>query len=305
MSSQLLKGTLFLNASSGSAAPEVDAVRAFAREKLIEVIDVVPTIRMGELVRERLSRGQRLFIAGGGDGTVHHLLQHLVHTEGVLAILPLGTFNHFARDLEVPLEWKAAFELALSDTTQQIDAGRVNDRWFLNSMMLGIYPTIATYREKFRHTDGKWKAYWKSIRLSMKNFPHVSITLEAPHRMEVIKTSLFSVSVNTYDLSSVGLIAPKTALDDGRLTAYWLPLMDKLRFIHSMSKYIRGKVGDIAGFRWMHAASLKVHSGRPTLRVGIDGELYDIKPPLHVTVHSSSLLVKTARQSNVALPSQR
>jgi len=287
---------LFLNPTSGSAAPEVNAVREFAHSKHIEVIDVAPDIRMGDLVRERLARGQRLFLAGGGDGTVHHLLQHLVHTDGILAILPLGTFNHFARDLELPLEWRSAFELALSESTQQVDAGRVNDHWFWNSMMLGIYPAISAYREKFRQTDGKWKAYWKSSRLAMQNFPHVSITLESSHRMEAIKTSLFAVSVNAYDLSSVGLIAPKVALDDGRLTAYWLNYMDKVRFIRAMAKYLRGRVGEIEEFRWMHTKSLKVHSGRPTLRVGIDGELYDLKPPLHVTVHPSSLLVKTARR---------
>lgn len=270
-------------------------MREYAREHRIEIIEITPELKLPEVVQERLGRGQRLFIAGGGDGTIHHVLQHLVHTDGVLGILPLGTFNHFARDLGIPLEWRAAFDLALSDSIQQIDAGRVNDRWFVNSMMLGIYPAIATYRERFRRTDGKWKAYWKSTRLAARHFSHVSITLEAPHRMEVIKTQLFAVSVNAYDLSRIGLMAPKMSFDQGRLTAYWLPYMDKLRLINSIAKYLRGRVSEVAGFRWMHTVSLKVHSGRPLLRIGTDGELYDMKPPLHVTVHPSSLLVKRPR----------
>lgn len=289
------RGTLFLNARSGSAAAEIDRVRSFADANSIEVIDIEPGIRIGDLIRERLDRGVRLFIAGGGDGTVHHLLQHLVHTEGVLAILPLGTFNHSAKDLAVPTDWEEAFELALSESIQQIDAGRINDHWFLNSVMLGIYPAVATYRERFRKSHGKWKAYWKSVRIAMKNFPHVSITVESGHRMEVLKTQLFSVAVNRYDLSKIGVIAPKVALDEGKLTAYWLPYLDKIRFAHAISKYLRGKVSEVEGFRWMHTTSLKVQSGRDRLRVGIDGELYDLQPPFHITVHPASLLVKTKR----------
>jgi diacylglycerol kinase family enzyme len=292
------RGTLFLNPRSGSAAAEIDDVRSFAKEHAIEVIDVEPSIPMGDLVRERLDRGVRLFIAGGGDGTVHHLLQHLVHTEGILAILPLGTFNHSAKDLGAPPDWRGAFELALSDSVQQIDAGRVNDHWFLNSVMLGIYPAVATYRERFRKSHGKWKAYWKSIRIAMKNFPHVSITVESAQRMEVVKTQLFSVAVNRYDLSKIGVIAPKVALDEGKLTAYWLPYLDKIRFAHAISLYLRGRVSEVEGFRWMHTTSLKVQSGRTHLRVGIDGELYDLQPPFHITVHPASLLVKSSRSDD-------
>src|SRR5918993_391593 len=62
-----------------------------------------------ELARRAVEGGARVVVAGGGDGTVNAVASLLVGTDCALGVLPLGTLNHFAKDLGIPLDrWGAA-----------------------------------------------------------------------------------------------------------------------------------------------------------------------------------------------------
>lgn len=106
------------------------------------MVEVVSATDFRAIVDSGLAAGQRAFVVAGGDGSIHHVAQALVGTEGVLGIIPIGTVNHMARDLQIPLNWREALEIALGGPVRQIDTGRVNGIHFLNSVMVGIYPTI-------------------------------------------------------------------------------------------------------------------------------------------------------------------
>src|SRR5688572_28550935 len=92
------KATLFLNRSSGVKLPpaEVEAFLAAVAKAGVEIVDLSAEIDCAQIIRERVGRGTNLFIAAGGDGTVHHVMQALVNTTGELAVIPTGTYNHFA-----------------------------------------------------------------------------------------------------------------------------------------------------------------------------------------------------------------
>ena len=55
------------------------------------------------LARRAVARGVRLVVAGGGDGTIGSVASALADTDATLGVLPLGTLNHFAKDLGIPL----------------------------------------------------------------------------------------------------------------------------------------------------------------------------------------------------------
>jgi diacylglycerol kinase family enzyme len=235
----------------------------------------------------------RHFVVGGGDGSIHHVAQSLVGTEGQLGILPIGTVNHLARDLGIPLDWRQALDVAITGTLKQIDTGRVNGRYFLNSLMLGIYPTLTEYRERFRMTHSKWRAYAKGIRLALRSFPHVTLVVERDGKVETFRTQLFIVSINSYDLGSTGMVALKTSLDDGRLTIYSLSFTTRIGFARAAAKYFRGKISDVPGFRRVRTQSLRIDFARETLKVSVDGEVMKLAPPLQIAAVPSSLLVRT------------
>lgn len=287
-------GILFLNPRAGtfSAAEESD-VRTLAYENGLRVVDIQPEIDVRRIVHEALEAGLKTFVVAGGDGSVHHVAQALVNTEGVLGLVPIGSVNHLARDLGVPIgDWRAALEIALRGELRQIDVGRVNGHYFINSVMLGIYPTISAFRERFRSMHSRWRAYFKAFRLALHHFPHVTLVVELNGRVETFRTQMFVVAVNAYDLSTTGVVSPKTSFNDGRVSIYTLSFMSRWQFIRAAAQYFRGKIGEVPGFRSIRTSQLNVDTGKRRLRISVDGELMDLGTPLQIVAVPSSLLVR-------------
>lgn len=287
------RGVLFMNPRAGSfTASDESALRTLAAENGLRVIEVGPEVDVRAVVKESLDCGQKSFVVAGGDGSIHHVAQALVSTDGILGVVPIGSVNHLARDLEIPLEWRAAFEIAVRGETRQIDVGRVNGRYFLNSVMLGLYPTLSAYRERFRSMHSKWSAYAKAVRLAMRQFPHVTLVVELDGRVETFRTQMFTVAVNAYDLSQVGLVSPKTTFTDGRLSIYSLSFKSRLQFIAAAATFFRGNITEDPGFRRVRTKQLRIDSAHRTLRVAVDGELLELAMPLQFVAVPSSLLVR-------------
>ncbi len=286
-----------MNPSSGTAdAARAEMIRAEAVAAGLDVVALVKGLDLHAEIRGRIDRGQRLFVAAGGDGTVHSVTQALVGTDGELAVLPVGTWNHFARDIGMPLEWRAALKALLSGEIVQIDVGRVNDRFFVNNLSLGFYPELVLHRERYRH-HGKWRAYLHALSAAMKNFPRVALAVEAPNMFEAIRTHLFMVSVNAYDLDRPGFIAPRQTLDGGFLSVYWMPELPKHRFVVTVGRYLRGKVTADGAVRSVRTTRLRVQSARPSMRVGLDGELHELTTPIVISIVRRGLNVRVPRNT--------
>src|SRR6202043_1680424 len=91
-----------------------------------------------------------IVVAAGGDGTVSGVAAGLVGTPATLGVLPVGTLNHFAKDLGIPLSLEKAVATIAAPRVGAIDVGRVNERVFLNNSSIGIYPNIIEAREELR-----------------------------------------------------------------------------------------------------------------------------------------------------------
>lgn len=291
------KGVLFLNPRAGTFADSDESrLRMLAHEAGLRVAEITPDVDVRVIVRDALNAGLRTFVVAGGDGSVHHVTQALVGTDGVLGVVPVGSVNHLARDLELPVgDWEAAFEIAVRGEVRQIDVGRVNGRYFLNSVMLGMYPTISEYRERFRSMHSRWRAYFKAARLALRRFPDVTLVIEHDGHVETLRTQMFVVAVNAYDLSQSGIVSRKTTFTDGRLSMYSLSFMSRFEFARAAAKYFRGKIADVEGFRRVRTAQMRVDTGRRHLKLSLDGELIDLETPLQIAAVPSSLLVRAPK----------
>jgi diacylglycerol kinase family enzyme len=127
---------VIINARSGFGDKEE------ARRCLTETFDaggVVSNISLaasGEEVDRLAAKAVRedwtVVMAGGGDGTINAVARHLVGTDKILGVLPLGTLNHFAKELNIPIDPEGAAQTAITGVPTNVDVGEVNGRIFLN-----------------------------------------------------------------------------------------------------------------------------------------------------------------------------
>ena len=105
---------VLINRSGGAASQDpkigetvATALRDAGLEVDVELIDGgACSVRCAAIAE----RGDELVIVGGGDGTISAAASALVGTDTTLGILPLGTLNHFARDLGIPADVGEAVE---------------------------------------------------------------------------------------------------------------------------------------------------------------------------------------------------
>jgi len=211
-----------------------------------------------------------------------------------LAKVPIGTYNHFAKDLGIPLDWNAALDVALRGESRQIDVARVNDRFFVNNVSMGLYPELVARREERGRDYPRWKARLYAAYITLRTYPHVTFTVETEHHQEVIRTHVFMVSNNSYDLSRMGIEAPRSRMTDGRLSVYWLPHLPRIALMKFVAHYLAGRVHEAPGFRSFRTLRMKVQS-RKSLHVGLDGELFEMATPMVITIVPQSLLVRIPR----------
>ena len=85
-------------------------------------------------------------VVGGGDGTLSAAASILAGTDTALGVLALGTLNHFARDLRIPLDLDGAIGVIAAGHHQTVDVGEVNGQVFINNSSIGIYPFFVAER---------------------------------------------------------------------------------------------------------------------------------------------------------------
>ena len=68
----------------------------------------------------------------------------------MLGILPLGTLNHFARDLGIPADLEEAAKLIAGEHERRVDVAEMNGRIFINNSAIGLYPLMVVDRDQQR-----------------------------------------------------------------------------------------------------------------------------------------------------------
>jgi YegS/Rv2252/BmrU family lipid kinase len=291
------RGVMFFNPSSGvkTSAAELSALTETAADAGLEVVRVTRGLDCPALIRQRMTDGLRLFVAAGGDGTINSVIQPLVHTDAILGVIPVGTYNHFAKDLGIPLAWRDALDVVTEGEIRPIDAASINDRFFVNNVSMGLYPELVARREEKGRDYPRWKALLYGAFATLRKYPHVAVTLESEHHQEIVRTHVLMISNNSYDLSRLGIEAPRPALEEGRLSVYWLPHVPRLALTRFVAHYLAGRVHNAPGFRSFRTSRIRVQSSKTHLHIGVDGEVVTMNTPLTIAIVPQALSVKVPR----------
>lgn len=257
----------------------------------IEILFAEPTTDVTGWVRKAVADGATMVIGGGGDGTINSVAAGLAGTQVVLGVLPLGTLNHFAKDLGLPLEVEAAVQALKVGEIKAVDVGQVNDRFFLNNSGLGLYPTIVKIREsKQREGIAKWPAAIYATVKAMLRYRLLTLFVKVKDRDLERRTPIVFIGNNEYKMDGVGL-PTRTGLNDGQLCLYIPHPTQRANLIwFSLKALLKGpRPGkDYDAFL---AREFRIQSRHRHLSISVDGEVWEMNTPLNYQVRPGHLRV--------------
>jgi YegS/Rv2252/BmrU family lipid kinase len=255
---------------------------------------------LSTLARRALSNGARAVVAGGGDGTISAVASALVGTEKPLGVLPLGTLNHFAKDLSIPLEVRDAARNVCEGREVWVDVGEVNGQVFVNNSGLGLYPHIVRRREKLQEREdaGKWTAFTRAALSILRRYPFMNVRLSADGKEIVRRTPFVFVGNNEYRVEGAGM-GGRERLDAGTLSLYVAHRTGRLGLLRLALRALFGRLRQAKEFDALSAAEIWVETRRPKrLYVSTDGEVTVMTTPLHYRVLPKALRVIVPKEKS-------
>ncbi|MBA3404030.1 MAG: diacylglycerol kinase family lipid kinase, partial [Gemmatimonadaceae bacterium] len=142
-------------------------------------------------------------IIGGGDGSIRTVAGVHCWNDLPLGVIPLGTWNHFAKDLKIPLSVEEAVAVIAAGEIRAVDLGEVNGQIFINNSSIGIYPYLVLDRERRRRREGlsKWRAMIKAGLRAVRYFPIHRLAIRVEGRVEPCRSPCVFIGNNEYRLS--------------------------------------------------------------------------------------------------------
>jgi diacylglycerol kinase family enzyme len=259
---------------------------------------------LGDLARDAVEQGSRVVVAGGGDGTISTVTAALVGTEAALGVLPLGTLNHFAKDLQIPLDLEAAVATIFTGGVVSIDVGEVNGRIFLNNSSIGIYPWIVREREQEQKKGhGKWAAFGLALLSVLKRYSllHARLRVDEEDGPEA-RTPFVFIGNNPYESQGLN-IGQRRALDLGRLWVLRAPPAGRGRLFLLALQHAFGK-GRVPELEIFDAHNVSVRTRAARLLVAADGEVISLETPLQYGTLPGALRVIVPAATDVASAQQ-
>lgn len=296
---------VILNASSGNgtAAKVADRLREiFAAAGREARITLAGGGEINAAMRRAVEDGCDTLVVGGGDGTINCGASAVVGRKIPLGVLPLGTLNHFAKDLGIPLDLDEAAKVLLEGVVCKVDVGEVNGRIFLNNSSLGVYPAIVRLRDKYRATlRGKWlAALWAGLTVMRRN-PFLAVRIVVEGEKIVRRTPLVLVANNEYRMSGINA-GTRESLARGHLALYVVnaeqrPGLLRLAWQVLLKGAERAKEIDL-----ITVEEVTIETKRRRLQVATDGEVFTLESPLNYRIRPGALRVHVPATASACNP---
>ncbi|MBG9390323.1 diacylglycerol kinase family protein [Caenimonas aquaedulcis] len=285
------------NSSSGQGcAPEwARDVEGKLREHGLDAR--VTLVHSGEEIlstaKQAVARGADMVVASGGDGTVSAVASQLAGTRVTLGVLPMGTLNHFAKDLGIPIEVDAALGVLARGHAVQVDVAEVNGRVFINNSSLGLYPDIVLDRERQRRRlgRGKWGALLAASLHAAQRYPVLSFDMEVDGKPISRRSAFAFIGNNEYTMEGFEIGGRSQGLADGKLSLYITQRTGRFGLLRLALRALFRRLRQAKDFDILTAQSLVVNTRHRHMRVATDGEVSLMETPLTYRIRPAALRV--------------
>jgi diacylglycerol kinase family enzyme len=237
----------------------------------------------------------RLVIVAGGDGTINAVVNKFIEHEITLGIIPFGTYNHLAKDLNIPLDIASCVALIVKGKLKRIDVAKANGYFFLNNSSIGLYSEAVRYRLLFRKWV-KWLAMTFATINVLKDLPLLKASYEFEGKELTVTTPLVFVSNNAYELDLLNLARRKT-LEEGLLYLYINSSTSRSDFLKLLFGILLRRKKHIKGKFAIHAVTqCKISLAKKLVDITIDGEVLRVNAPLLYEIQPRKLTVITSEE---------
>ncbi|WP_304950354.1 diacylglycerol/lipid kinase family protein [Sulfitobacter sp.] len=241
-------------------------------------------------------------VASGGDGTISGVASGLAHVPNQMGIIPAGTFNYFARSLNLPETVDEAVDVIAKGVLRPTDIAKINGNAFLNNASIGAYAAILKTREGIYDRWGRSRvaAYWSVVK--------ALATLRAPLRLTVTidgksfkhRTPLVFAISNAFQLNQMGL-SGEDCIAKGGMVLLVAPDTNRWGLFKHAAALALGVAKRETDYQ-MHCGNeitLEMpHKSRPVAR---DGELSRMKGPFKLHMQREALQLIVPAEFNEAV----
>lgn len=288
-----MKAELLINPRSRGARQVLQTITT-EFEKRGVTISHVTRLKKGDSLADILvdikNRNPKLLIVGGGDGTISHVVDHVAGTELVLALLPLGTTNNFARSLNIPLELEAAIETAATSRARRIDLGNVNGDLFTNVAGVGLSAyTARSVTNGIKRRYGRAAYALVGLACFIRHKPFRATIRDIKGGLQIhLETHQLIIANGRYHGGR--LLASDASVDNRELIVFALGGRSKFSFAKHLLDFYIGRRKKVAHASYMIGRDFEIITDirQP---IELDGEV-SRSTPLHATIKPKAVRIR-------------
>jgi diacylglycerol kinase (ATP) len=300
-----MKGLFIINPSSGRQNFKDNLNQIAGKlimDKTVPTIDVFYTKKKNDAKNRvaLLSEGEYDFVvAVGGDGTLNEVVNGLIISESKtpLAIISSGTVNDFANYLQLPgaSEVDRFCEMIRNFKTKEVDAGKINDEYFINVIAGGILTDIAYKVPKDRKAIFGKMAYYIEGALELpKQFfgDLMKLEFEVDGKVTQEDVTVFIIA-NSRSVGGFKDAIPMASVTDGKLDIMILKKVELYQVSNLLFKFLQGEHPQHPSIEYLQADEIKIRElGEKTdISIDYDGELLEGGLPIDIKVIPKALKI--------------
>ncbi|KZE35085.1 hypothetical protein AVW16_04675 [Crenobacter luteus] len=229
-------------------------------------------------------------VAAGGDGTVNTVAAALLDSGVPLGVIPLGTFNYFARQHGIPLDAAGAARALVDGRARPVQLGLVNGRPYLNNASFGLYSTLIEARERHKGRLGRSRAvaFLSGLYTLLREHRSLRVEMVVDGASRRCRTAMVFFGNNPLQLADLNLPEAE-CVADGRLAAMVMRPLTRWDRVKLLTRGALGRLADDENLQHFCARTVEVrgHAGR--VKVAIDGEVLRLAMPLRFSVRRDAL----------------
>ena len=239
-----------------------------------------------ELSEKAVIENYDAVVASGGDGTMHEVAKKLIGTSTALGLLPNGSGNGLARNMNIPVKLPKAIEALKGFKTVKIDTGIINDEKFIGIAGIGFDAHIAW---KFaNHNKRGFQSYIKLSITEYANYfiPDYKIIIDGK---EYFKKAFSITMANSSQFGNNAIIAPEGSIYDGLIDVCIVKEFPNYAFPETVIRLFTKTIDKSKYYEVIQGKDITIEQQKPYAH--LDGEPVEIGKNLHISINPKSLNV--------------